>query len=117
VPDLSCDDVLTRCVLAVPVLGRPQSHRVQDRRPARRPALAEHVVQRCVTTAMLRGPAQPDQGLHRALAAQQRIGQFQQLIGPPVKAPPGARDPCGSVLPVLSRRTAGRQRRRPAWWC
>lgn len=63
--DLPCDDVLTSCVLAVPVLGRPQSHRVQDRRPARRPALAEHVVQRCVTTAMLRGPAQPDQGFHR----------------------------------------------------
>jgi hypothetical protein len=232
--DLPCDDVLTSCVLAVPVLGRPQSHRVQDRRPARRPALAEHVVQRCVTTAMLRGPAQPDQGFHRVPrrtaahrtvpAAHRPAGQGTAGRGSPAAAagpqpplhrqrrclgphraarplpiprslatpkdhavaaprsvrtsrpgwagvtarpgpaheaphtdhfplrrrcvsndgprktrtmlsnsgspngpgrqrcgrrppPPGARDPCGSVLPVLSRRTAGHQRRRSASWC
>ena len=99
--DLPCDDVLTSCVLAVPVLGRPQSHRVQDRRPA----LAEHVVQRCVTTAMLRGPAQPDQGLHGSLAAQQRIGQFRQLIGPPVRAPLAAAVP--QPLQVRSHHSIG----------
>lgn len=232
--DLPCDDVLTSCVLAVPVLGRPQSHRVQDRRPARRPALAEHVVQRCVTTAMLRGPAQPDQGFHRvprrtaahrtvpaahrpagqgtagsgspaaAAGPQPPLHRQRRCLGPhraarplpiprslatpegsrggrPMKCadfpswlggcdgtagacprgtthrpfptsrrcvstdgprkirtmlsnsgspngpgrqrcgrrppPPGARDPCGSVLPVLSRRTAGHQRRRSASWC
>jgi hemin uptake protein HemP len=50
------------------------------------PADVDRVVERAVSAAVLRGQAQPDQRGHRPVGTQQRIGQLEQLIGPPAQA-------------------------------
>jgi hypothetical protein len=74
----------------IPAAEHPGQHRRGQRRAQPvdvHRAGVERVVERAVATAVLRGQAQPDQRGHRTLGAQQRVGQLEQLIGPPAQAP------------------------------
>jgi hypothetical protein len=70
-----------------------EHHRHRQRRqPLAQPvrvdrSAVQRVVQSAVAAAMLRNQAQPDQGPHRPLRAQQRVGQLKQLVGSSTQAP------------------------------
>jgi DDE superfamily endonuclease len=88
-----CLDVRTQPRRGVDGQHGPAEH-PRHRQPGQRRAqpvgverpVIECVVERAVTAAVLRGQAQPDQRGHRSLGAQQRVGQLEQLIGPPGQA-------------------------------
>ena len=71
----------------------PPAEHPRQRQPGQHPtqplgihlAVIDRVVERAVPAAVLRRQTQPDQGGHRPVGAQQRVGQLEQLVAPPAQ--------------------------------